>query len=186
VRTRISVFLILLFSASILLSDLARAQTASTTGGLEKPIGKIITAAGDIILEHAATVVVLASVDPTVRAKAGDLVYRGDVIQTGRDGKLDLTFTDGTTFNISSNARMVLDEFVYDPNGRSNSTFFSLTKGTFNFVAGKVAQTGNMKVDTPVGTMGIRGTAPRIEISENGTVTFSTLVESNTIRPGAR
>jgi hypothetical protein len=36
----------------------------------------------------------------------------------------------------------------------------SLTKGTFTFIAGEVAHTGRMKVDTPVGTMGIRGTAP--------------------------
>jgi hypothetical protein len=34
-----------------------------------------------------------------------------------------------------------------------------------------------MKVDTPVGTVGIRGTAPRIEIQDDGTVKFSTLIE---------
>jgi hypothetical protein len=183
VRTRASLFLIgLIFAASTILPQLVQAQGTSTTGGLERPIGKIITAAGDITIEHTAAVVaVLASVDRSVRAKQGDLVYRGDVVQTGRDGKLDITLTDGTTINISSNARMVLDEFVYDPNSTSNSTFFSLTKGTFNFVAGRVAHTGDMRVNTPVGTMGIRGTAPRVEIAENGTVTFSTLVE-----PGRR
>jgi hypothetical protein len=53
----------------------------------------------------------------------------------------------------------------------------SLTKGTFTFIAGNIAHTGSMKVDTPVGTMGIRGTAPRVEIREDGTVRFSTLVE---------
>jgi len=34
-----------------------------------------------------------------------------------------------------------------------------------------------MKVDTPVATMGIRGTTPRVEISDDGTVRFSTLIE---------
>ena len=34
-----------------------------------------------------------------------------------------------------------------------------------------------MRVDTPVGTMGIRGTTPRIDIAEDGSVKFSTLVE---------
>jgi hypothetical protein len=34
-----------------------------------------------------------------------------------------------------------------------------------------------MKVDTPVATMGIRETTPRVEISEDGTVKFSTLIE---------
>jgi hypothetical protein len=53
----------------------------------------------------------------------------------------------------------------------------NLTKGTFTFVAGKIAKTGDMKVDTPVATMGIRGTTPRVEISDDGTVKFSTLIE---------
>ena len=111
------------------------------------------------------------------QTKLGDHVYKGDVVQTGADGKVGITFTDGTAFNLSSNARMVLDEFVYDPNGKSNSTLFSLTKGTFTFIAGKVAKTGDMKVDTPVATMGIRGTTPHVEILDDGTVRFSTLIE---------
>ena len=88
-----------------------------------------------------------------------------------------INFTDGTSFNLSSNARMALNEFVYEPDGKSNSTLFSLSKGTFTFVAGKVAKTGDMKIDTPVATMGVRGTTPHIEISDDGTVKFSTLVE---------
>jgi hypothetical protein len=84
---------------------------------------------------------------------------------------------DGTSFNVSSNAQMELNEFVYDPKGHSNSTLFSLAKGTFTFIAGDIAHTGDMKVDTPVGTVGIRGTAPRIEIQDDGTVKFSTLIE---------
>src|SRR5262249_17472640 len=100
-----------------------------------------------------------------------------DVVLTGANGRLGINFADGSSFNLSSNARMVLNEFVYDPNGKSNSTLFNLTKGTFTFVAGNIAKTGDMKVDTPVATMGIRGTTPRVEISDDGTVKFSTLIE---------
>ena len=90
---------------------------------------------------------------------------------------MGITFTDGTAFDLSSNARMAMTEFIYDPNSKSNSSLMSLTKGTFTFVAGKIAKSGDMKVDTPVATMGIRGTTPRVEISEDGTVKFSTLIE---------
>ena len=141
-----------------------------------------MVATGVATIEHATVVAVQASLasGPTA-AKVGDFVYRGDVVQTGSDGKLGVTFTDGTSFNLSSNARMVLNEFVYDPNGKSNSTFFSLSKGSFTFVAGAVAKTGDMRLDTPVATMGIRGTTPRVEISDNGTVTFATLIEENKV-----
>src|SRR5206468_3016101 len=42
--------------------------------------------------------------------------------------------------------------------GANNGAVFSLVQGTFAFVAGQVAKTGDMKIDTPVATMGIRGT----------------------------
>jgi hypothetical protein len=174
----------LVLAASVLLPDSARAQTStqSPAGGLEvSPIGKVVTASGSVAIEHANAVVVQANLPASGAGQTniGDLVYKGDVVQTGADGKVGITFTDGTAFNLSSNARMVLNEFVYDPNSKSNSTLFSLSKGTFTFIAGKVAKTGNMKIDTPVATMGIRGTTPHVEISDDGTVKFSTLIEEN-------
>ena len=166
------------------LPDLANAQIHSAQPAVQavapEPIGKVVTATGAVTIEHAEAMVVQANVAGQAgQTKVGDLVYRGDVVQTGADGKVGITFSDGTAFNLSSNARMVLDEFVYDPNGKSNSTLFSLTKGTFTFVAGKVAKTGDMKVETPVATMGIRGTTPHVEISDDGSVRFSTLIEEN-------
>jgi hypothetical protein len=138
-----------------------------------------MTATGIAHIEHPAGIVVQANA-PTSglgQTKTGDLIYRGDLIQTGVNGALSIVFADGTSFNLSNNARMEVNEFVYDPKGHSNSTLMSLTKGTFTIIAGAVAHTGDMKVDTPLGTMGIRGTAPRVEILEDGTVKFTTLVE---------
>ena len=89
----------------------------------------------------------------------GDNVEKGDVVQSGSDSTLGITFIDGTVFGLSSNARMVLNEMVYDPNGSNNSSLLSLVSGTITFVAGETAKHGDMKVDTPVATMGIRGTA---------------------------
>ena len=94
----------------------------------------------------------------------GDNVEKGDVVQSGSDSTLGITFIDGTVFGMSSNARMVLNEMVYDPNGSSNSSLISLVAGTITFVAGETAKHGDMKVDTPVATMGIRGTAVLVEI----------------------
>ncbi len=59
---------------------------------------------------------------------------------------------------------MVLNEMVYDPNGSNNSSLLSLVAGTITFVAGETAKHGDMKIDTPVATMGIRGTAVLVEI----------------------
>jgi hypothetical protein len=178
----------LFFGASGLLPSSAWSQTDPTQQSAEldtKPIGKVLSLVGTAHIEHPAAVLVQVNAPSggDAPAKIGDLVYRGDVIQTGADGALGITFADGSSFNVSKNARMEVNEFVYDPKGQSNSSLVSLTKGTFTFIAGNVAHTGDMKVDTPVGTMGIRGTAPRVEILDDGTVKFSTLVEQKSKAP---
>jgi len=168
----------LIFFASALLPDWAQAQSNSApAAAIATPIGKVVTAKGSVSVEHVSPVVVQASVGGGGQTKVGDLVYKGDVVSTGADSAVGITFSDGTAFNLSSNARMELNEFVYDPKGTSNSTLFSLSKGTFTFIAGKVAKTGDMKIDTPVATMGIRGTTPHVEVRDDGTVAFSTLIE---------
>src|SRR6516225_1591307 len=177
-----------------LLPGPVRAQIDSAQPAVQdsspKPIGKVVTATGSVTIEHVGAVVVQANVPGQANlTKVGDLVYLGDVVQTGADGSVGINFADSSSFNLSNNARMTLDEFVYDPNGKSNSTFFNLSKGTFTFVAGNIAKTGDMKIDTPVATMGIRGTTPHVEVSDDGTVKFSTLIEEGknklAKRPGA-
>ena len=169
-----------LIAAVILVSSGgAPAQTTSDPArALASPIGKFVKVTGTVTVERANAAVVQASASANPPpAKDGDLVYRGDVVLTAADAKASLVFADGTAFNISGNARMELNEFVYNPNGTSNTSLFSLLKGTFTFVAGKIAKSGNMRLDTPVATMGIRGTTPHVVVSEDGTVKFSTLVE---------
>jgi hypothetical protein len=180
-RARLFVFLVaILLATGGVLPEPARAQ-ANSPAHDTKPIGKVVTVAGAVTIQHSAAIVVQANL-PTGNSgqtKIDDPVFRGDVVQTGADGSIGIIFGDGTSFNVSKNARMEINEFIYDPKGTSNSTLFSLTKGTFTMLAGKTAKTGNMRVETPVGTMGIRGTAPHVEISDDGTVKFSTLIEEN-------
>lgn len=186
-----SAFLVgLSLSFSGLLPGLVWSQSnSSPPSATVTPIGKILEVKGSVTVEHTGAVPMLASLPGGTpgQAKVDDPVYQGDVIQTGANGSASIVFADSTSFNISSNARMELNEFVYDPKGKSNSTLFNLSKGAFTFIAGAVAHTGSMKVETPVATMGIRGTAPHVEILEDGTVKFSTLIEENKKKrpPGA-
>src|SRR6266566_8392470 len=167
-----------ILAAASFLPGPAQAQSDPAQAAVQDPIGKVVTATGSITIEHVNAVVVQANLPSQAgQTKVGDLVYQGDVVRTGADGRVSINFADGTSFNVSSNASMTLNEFVYDPNGKSNSTLFNLSKGTLTFIAGKIAKTGDMKIDTPAATMGIRGTTPRVEISDDGNVKFSTLIE---------
>jgi hypothetical protein len=149
----------LMVAASLALAssglDLVRAQSPDSSFEL-RAIGKVVTANGSVTIERTGAVVVQASAGGDGHAKVGDLVYKGDILQTGPDSAIGIVFLDDSAFNLASNARITLNEFVYAPNRSTNKTFFSLSKGTLTFVAGKIAKTGNMKIDTPVATMGIR------------------------------
>ncbi len=131
---------------------------ADGSAGAGKVIGHVTKLAGTATVVRNGVSVILHN---------GDNVEKGDVVQSGSDSTLGITFIDGTVFGLSSNARMVLNEMVYDPNGSNNSSLISLVAGTISFVAGETAKHGDMKVDTPVATMGIRGTAVLVEIDFN-------------------
>jgi hypothetical protein len=111
---------------------------------------------------------------------AGDLVYRGDAVQTSGHSLLSITFLDGTAFTLDADARMVLNEMVYDLKSTSNSSLLTLVQGSIGFIAGEVAHKGEMKVDTPVATMGIRGTAVHVTIeAQHGRTHYSVMREAN-------
>ena len=124
----------------------ARAQA---TPAPTNAIGRIEKVVGDVTVMRNGVAVAL---------HVGDAVYKNDVVQTGADSSAGIGFPDGTALNLVSNTRMALNDYVYDPNGTSNDALFNLVQGGFAFVAGKVAHTGDMKIGTPVATMGIRGT----------------------------
>jgi hypothetical protein len=92
-------------------------------------------------------------------------IFRDDVVQTG-SGTLSITFDDETTFNLSPNTRVTIDEFVYEAKAKGNSAAFNVARGTVAFVASQVAKTGDMTIATPTATMGIRGTTGLVEVPE--------------------
>jgi hypothetical protein len=91
----------------------------------------------------------------------GSEVYFKDVCHSGQDARLQATLKDGTQLTLGANATMIVDEFVYNPLPfTSGALSVRITKGAFLFVGGKVEgkNGANVKIQTPVGTLGVRGT----------------------------
>src|SRR5262245_17804921 len=105
----------------------------------------------------------------TVALKAGDVIFKNDVLATAANSTLNITFEDETTFSLSANSRIAVNDFVYAENGANNSALFDVARGTVAFVASQVAKTGDMKIATPTATLGIRGTSGLIEVPEGVT-----------------
>ncbi|MCF3629449.1 FecR domain-containing protein [Thalassospiraceae bacterium LMO-SO8] len=139
------------------------ASGSQVIGGTDgAPIGTVKTLSGEVWVTRA---------DGTrVQLQAGDQVYQGDSIETGPKGAIGVLLADETTFSMGEASSMVLDEMVYDPATQNGSLNVSVVQGVFTFVSGQVAKTDPdaMKIDTPVATIGIRGTQVGIEIPPAG------------------
>ena len=74
---------------------------------------------------------------------------------------------------------MVLDELVYDPATGNGSMAVNMVEGAFSFISGEIAKTGPdaMTIETPVVTMGIRGTTVAGKAAVEGNENSFTLLQ---------
>ena len=126
-----------------------RARRGATAATSDEPIGNVATLTGSATVTRNNT--------PTP-LKLQDDIFMDDVLQTSANSTLGITFNDATTFNLTANARITVDSFVYEEGGKQNSASFNVARGTVAFVAAAVAKTGDMKISAPTATLGIRGT----------------------------
>ena len=116
-----------------------------------------------------------------VELNVGDSVYQGDVLESGPEGAVGVLLADQTTFSMGEGGRMVLDEMIYDPGTQEGSVSISVLQGVFTFVSGQVAKTDPdaMTLDTPVATIGIRGTQVGLDVGSGQDLNVVLMEESD-------
>ena len=129
-------------------------QTYAQAGTMtdESPVGSITEIEGSATITHTNGTTEIAAI--------GTPVYEGDIIETNGEGSLNISFIDDTQFAISSNARLAIDEYVFDASTESGSSDFSVLRGLFVFTSGLIGRDDpdDVEIDTPMGSIGIRGT----------------------------
>lgn len=138
-------------------SSASPAPAADAQPATVEPIGNVATVTG------IATVIRDKNSYPL---KVRDDIYLNDVVQTSSNSSLGITFNDATTFTLSASAKITIDNYVYEDDGKQNSAIFDIGKGTAAFVAAAVAKTGDMEIATPTATLGIRGTTGVVDVPE--------------------
>jgi FecR protein len=134
------------------------AATAPAQAPADEPIGNVATLTG--------TATVIRNKN-SLPLKLQDDIFLNDILQTSSSSTLGVTFNDATTFNLTANARITVDNYIYEDGGNNNSALFDITKGTVAFVAASVARTGDMKITTPTASLGIRGTTGLVEVPQD-------------------
>jgi hypothetical protein len=104
------------------------------------------------------------------QAKPGDTIDRKDVLETGPDGSLGVTFNDDTLLSLGPDTSIALEEYAFAPAQQRYGFAANLTRGTALFVSGLLGKLapGSVSVKTPSGTIGIRGTRFAVQVVPGG------------------
>ena len=135
----------------IVLATAAVMTTVTPDPLLAQEAGHIKVARGGVQVERAGQ---------KTPASVGAVVQAGDVVTTGADGSVGITFLDNSLLSAGPNSVLAIDRFAFDSTTHQGSFESSLRKGTLAVVSGKLAKQSPdaMKVKTPAAVLGVRGT----------------------------
>ena len=104
--------------------------------------------------------------DERRRANVGDMLFVKDVIETGSDGGIGITFIDNTVFSVGPGSQIALDQFQFDSNDFRGAMLADMRQGTLAVVSGDIARStpGAMKIKTPTAILGVRGTTFAVQV----------------------
>ena len=115
------------------------------------PIGFVASLEGLVQITRDGLVIDLAK---------GSEILLNDIISTGEGAEVFLRFNDKMNFHLGENGRLQINEFIYDEISSEGLQVLSIISGAFSYVSGFVAgnNPASVRIDTPYGTIGIRGT----------------------------
>jgi hypothetical protein len=95
-----------------------------------------------------------------VAAVVGTPLLQGSTLRTGPAGSMGVTLKDNTVMSFGPNSELRVDEFSFAPARNELKLTASITRGTMNFISGVIAKLKPeaVQVQTPSGTIGVRGT----------------------------
>ncbi len=154
---------------SILLNLISMSLFSSAALALAPDAGNIGKIKGSGVLERNGAVV---TGDTGVGVKSMDTAVTAN-------GQMQINFVDETRVDITEHSRLLIDEFVYDPDSGKGKLGLKASLGTMRYASGQIAKKykQNVKIRTPSATIGVRGTDFVLVVDEVGT-TMVTLLPS--------
>ncbi len=104
----------------------------------------------------------------TIAAQEDLPIEATDVLVTGDDGRIGVTFKDNTRFAAGPNSRIVLTRYRFDAKKKKGLFISKVSRGTLAIVSGDIAKfrPDAMKVRTPSSILGVRGTKFLVKVEE--------------------
>jgi hypothetical protein len=132
----------------------------STTQGLAA-IGDVIEQRGNSMIERQG--------GEELAVDRGTGVESMDTVKTA-NGRTAIQFVDDTRVDVTEHSKLLIDEFVYDPNTKTGALNIKAALGTIRYASGQIAKNSrqNIKIRTPTATIAVRGTDFSMSVDEFG------------------
>ena len=123
-------------------------------------IGEIVSAEGLVQMVRDGMV---------MRLKAGDMIWKGDIVSTGEGAEVFMRFTDKTELRLGEDARLTIDQYSYDEVSSSDLQVLSISEGAFSYASGLIAgaSSTSARLQTPQGAIGIQGATILGDVGDN-------------------
>ena len=128
---------------------------------------------GDVTLSKGNSVIDRKDGERDVRVEKDLDIFSYDTVKTGK-GQVAIEFLDETRVDITQHSKLIIDDFVYDPNAKTGKLSLKATLGTVRYASGQIAKNSaqNISIKTPTATVSVRGTDFAMTIDEIGSSTI--------------
>ena len=102
-------------------------------------------------------------------AKTALDIFSYDDVRTG-NGRIGITFLDSTIIRLTEHSKIIIDEYIYDPDPSKSKMALKMASGTARFITGALGKIDkqNIKIRTPSATVAVRGTDFTTTVDELG------------------
>jgi len=128
---------------------------------------------GDVTLSKGNSIIDRKDGEKDIKVEKDLDVFSYDTVKTGK-GQVAIEFLDETRVDITQHSKLIIDDFVYDPNAKTGKLSLKATLGTVRYASGQIAKNSaqNISIKTPTATVSVRGTDFAMTIDEIGSSTI--------------
>jgi hypothetical protein len=108
----------------------------------------------------------------TFAAVSGTKLLAGDTLSTGYDGSMGIILRDDSILSLGPGSTLVIRDFVFSPREGKLGLLARISSGTMAYISGLIGKMApqSVRFDTPVATIGIRGTYFAVIVGEPGSL----------------
>ena len=135
---------------------------------------------GEVTIHNGSAVIDRQDGDKSIEVEKQLDVFSYDTVKTGQ-GQVGIKFIDDTRVDVTAHSKLIIDEFVYDPNTNTGKLSLKATLGTVRYASGQIAKNSaqNVNIKTPTATIAVRGTDFAMTVNEIGGSTIVLLPSCN-------